>query len=600
MFTRFCQKLWPILAALIPFSANTTPVVEENFRGPVRLQLDAESNTLWVFQSKTGAISRIDTSSGSLVAEYSSGGSAISDGRLTKNGWILCLDPKASMLRLLQAGEIADESSIESNLHEVSVPTDPARMELNQAQDQIAIASRWSRTLSLWSLQESSDLINHLPKPEIEKTGELHLDFAPGEMAYFEEESILFVADFFGGTIAAVDLQTLEIKSSLELPANNIGDLYLDRSGDDPQVWLTSESLNPIATTFSTEVQWGVMMGNHMRRLSAIRLLEPTNISNAKSLGEVASLGDETGPGGDPGRMAFTTDGKAIVCLSGVNRVALREISNRNYIPRVEVGERPMDVVLAPDEKSVYVANYFSDTIVQVDLQYLEALRTISLGPQPDPDLVAKGERLFFNATLSPRGWYSCHSCHTEGHTNGSLNDNLGDDSFGAPKKVLSLLGVGHTAPYAWLGSQEELEGQIVKTLKNTMLNRDVPEDRVKALAAYLKTLAPPPSLLEARGQLEAAHVERGRVVFESSKCNRCHEAPLYTTPKSYDVGLVDAVGNDSFNPPSLLSVSQKTTFLHDNSASTLKEVFLKRNHPKQRNWNEADLDDLVYFLKSL
>ena len=37
----------------------------------------------------------------------------------------------------------------------------------------------------------------------------------------------------------------------------------------------------------------------------------------------------------------------------------------------------------------------------------------------------------------------SCHSCHTDGHTSGRLADTLGDDTFGTPKRVLSLLGLG-------------------------------------------------------------------------------------------------------------------------------------------------------------
>lgn len=298
--------------------------------------------------------------------------------------------------------------------------------------------------------------------------------------------------------------------------------------------------------------------------------------------------------------MAFTSSGKALVCLSGVDRVALRNLSNRNYIPRVEVGDRPMDVVIMPDEKTAFVANYFSDNVVQIDLEYLEVVKAISLGPQPELDLAAKGERLFFDATLSMRGWYSCNSCHTDGHTNGSLNDNLGDDSFGAPKKILSLLGVSHTAPYAWLGSQPDLSQQVAKTLKNTMLNRDISEERVNALVAYLHTLEPPPALLQAQSVVDENRVEKGRHVFNESRCNRCHKDPHFTTPKSYDVGLSDEAGNTEFNPPSLLGVSQKNNWLHNNSASSLEAVFQNYNHPKQRDWDPEDLNNLVYFLKTL
>ena len=39
--------------------------------------------------------------------------------------------------------------------------------------------------------------------------------------------------------------------------------------------------------------------------------------------------------------------------------------------------------------------------------------------------------------------WYSCHSCHTDGHTTGEIGGNtLGDGHYGAPKRIMTLLGV--------------------------------------------------------------------------------------------------------------------------------------------------------------
>src|SRR2546429_167098 len=84
--------------------------------------------------------------------------------------------------------------------------------------------------------------------------------------------------------------------------------------------------------------------------------------------------------------------------------------------------------------------------------------RRIPLGPQPELSLAERGELLFYDARLSHDGWFSCHSCHTDGHSNGLLNDNLGDGSFGAPKRVLSLLGVRDTGPWAWNGTMPDLE----------------------------------------------------------------------------------------------------------------------------------------------
>src|SRR2546430_7868047 len=49
----------------------------------------------------------------------------------------------------------------------------------------------------------------------------------------------------------------------------------------------------------------------------------------------------------------------------------------------------------------------------------------------------------------------------SDGHTNGLLNDNFTDGSFGTPKRVLSLLGVKDTGPWAWTGHLDKLPEQI-------------------------------------------------------------------------------------------------------------------------------------------
>ena len=81
----------------------------------------------------------------------------------------------------------------------------------------------------------------------------------------------------------------------------------------------------------------------------------------------------------------------------------------------------------------------------------------LTLGETPDPGPVERGEQLFFSARLSHANWFSCHSCHVDGHTNGGRSDTFGDDTRGAPKRVLSLLGVRETGPWGWNGKKATL-----------------------------------------------------------------------------------------------------------------------------------------------
>ena len=86
----------------------------------------------------------------------------------------------------------------------------------------------------------------------------------------------------------------------------------------------------------------------------------------------------------------------------------------------------------------------------------------------------------------------SCQSCHTDGHTNSLLSDTLGDGSYGAPKRVPSLLGVAATGPWTWTGSIPRLEDQIRKSIVTTMHGTKPTDEQVADLAAYLSSLAPP------------------------------------------------------------------------------------------------------------
>jgi cytochrome c peroxidase len=202
---------------------------------------------------------------------------------------------------------------------------------------------------------------------------------------------------------------------------------------------------------------------------------------------------------------------------------------------------------------------------------------------------------LFFDARLGKEGWMSCHSCHTDGHTNGRRSDTLGDGSYGAPKRVPSLLGVGDTGPWAWDGSATELKEQVRMSIRTTMNGPAPTDEQLADLEAYLRTLVPPPA-----GQAEGESAARGRQVFEAHKCARCHAAPTYTTPKTYEVGLSDEVGNTRFNPPSLRGASHGTAFFHDGRAGTLEEVFTRHAHQVPKDLPRKELDDLLAFLRTL
>ena len=124
-------------------------------------------------------------------------------------------------------------------------------------------------------------------------------------------------------------------------------------------------------------------------------------------------------------------------------------LRTRIRLPEADRGPRALTVIA----HTVYVGNYFSDTISAVDLATERPCsKSISLGPKTKASLVRKGELYFNDASICFQGWQSCASCHSSDARVDGLNwDNL-NDGIGNPKNAKSLLLAHQTPPSMWLG----------------------------------------------------------------------------------------------------------------------------------------------------
>jgi mono/diheme cytochrome c family protein len=449
------------------------------------------------------------------------------------------------------------------------------------------VTSLWSHRLTQLSLGENGLL---------EKTRELDLPFAPRCLVMVPNEETLIVADSFTGRLAIVSRQPFQLEGIRTFPGHNLRGLA--SSTDGQRLVIAHQMLNDLAQTVRNDVHWGLLMSNDLRWLRYQQLLHDE--SDLYKGGQMRPLGGAGNAAADPSGVAVAPNGTVVVALGGVDEVALGRETDFSFY-RIPVGKRPTAIAIRSDSERAYVANRFDDTISVVDLPQRETVSHISLGKRRPLTLVERGEQLFFSGRLSHDSWMSCHSCHTDGHTNGGLNDNFSDGSFGASKRVLSLLGLAGTAPFAWNGEVEELDTQIRNSINQTMQSDKILNDtNMASLAAYLESLPPPPSLDRLRGTLDEEGVARGETLFLIQGCVECHAPPLYTTPGSYDVGLEDSQGNRHFNPPSLRGVSQRGPYFHDNRAPTLESVFREHGHPLTSELSDAELSDLVAFLRSL
>jgi hypothetical protein len=419
----------------------------------------------------------------------------------------------------------------------------------------------------------------------------------------------MIVADAFRGRLAVIDTLQGKVTTIRDMDAHNIRGLALSHDG--ASILVAHQTLISHVPTTENRISWGQVVSNLLREIKIEDLLDGPEFVDCdqptKPLGHwgLEPLGEHKNAAGDPGQIAVDSAGRRIVCLSGVDEVAIGHVSRRGFA-RIKTGLRPTNVVTHPHRGIAYVANTFADSISVVDLDQAEIVNEISLGRTPALSLADRGEHLFYDAELSFDGWFSCHSCHPDGHTTGLLNDNLGDASYGAPKRILSLLGTNDTGPWGWNGSQFWINDQVVKSIDTTMRHTQphfFDDASVGALTDYLRSLQPPPSLLAARGEsLDTARIRRGALIFERYDCDRCHAPPTYTSERIVDVGLEDEVGHTEFNPPALRGVSQQDAWLHDNRAKSLRDVFEKFGHPDDTTLelSSTEVGDLVWFLNSL
>ncbi len=274
--------------------------------------------------------------------------------------------------------------------------------------------------------------------------------------------------------------------------------------------------------------------------------------------------------------------------------------TDRERFRRVALGGRPVSVAFLPGGESVVVSNYLENALQVVSVTSASVTRRISLGGPVKRSLERQGEAVFYDAKRSFRQWYSCHSCHTDGHTNGASYDTFNDGRYGNAKKTLSLRGVAKTAPYTWHGWQKDLRASVEQSLTKTLQGPKPSSEDLDALVAFLKGL----DFVPPRPTPSPDAAARGREVFFRRSCDVCHAPPDYTTA---GVNLVDLESRDDvyqgFNPPSLRGVRHRAPFLHDGRARTLADVLTKLHPPRAEDETELtpqEIADLVVFLESL
>ncbi len=469
----------------------------------------------------------------------------------------------------------------------------------------------------------ASNEVVRIDVPSKSITGRLAVGREPRGLAITPDGKRLVVGNARSKELSVVDLDAWKVVRTSYMEGDNLRQVAV--SPDGKYAYVANMKNRGFATT-KNHIDLGWVLGQRLTRIS---------LDGGEGF-ETLSLDPRGKAVGDVHGVALSPDGRiAAVSAAGTHELLIirfdkgeilwRTNSSRDIIPpdllkgserfrRVALGGRPTELAFSPDSKTIYAANYLLNVIQAVDAESGEVVRTIGLGGPSEPSLARRGEAPFHDATRSFNQWYSCNTCHSDGHTNGNdfdtLNDGYQDLSTShlkSRKKVPSLRRVTHTGPWTWHGWQKSLDEAMVESFTKSMQGPSPRGEEVDALVAFLGTLDYPTNPNRAPDGSLSEQAKRGEAIFRSKNagCSSCHSGPEFTDGKVHVVGLEENYDRyKGYNPPSLRGVYDKDPYLHDGRAKALKDVFKEAHGPDvvlgQEPLSDGDVEDLVAYLKSL
>lgn len=582
--------LAPVAALALAPRARQSPAplkqASSLYRSPSDLALSADGKFAVTANRTTGTLSVVDLEAGTVLRELTVGTEPF--------GVALSPDGRSVAATCLGSDTLAIAPLDGSPVRSIPVGDEPRGVVLSPDGKKAFVALA------------GEDAVAEVDVPTGKVTRRIAVDREPWHLALSDGGKKLVVGCTRGRSALVLDAQSGKTLYSVPLAGRNVRKLAVSADGKWAYVPFIAERL---AGATRENIDRGWVVGNRLGRV-------PLSAEGPREAITLDSPGDGVA---DVEGIALSKGGQSLaLCASGTHELVLlskpdalnfvayggpgdhSENATRRAMRRIRLGGAPKAVRFTPDGKLAVVANYLDDTLQLVDVASGKLTKTIALGAKGPESLAREGEALFLDANRSFGGWYSCASCHTEGHTNGGLFDTLNDGGYGKPKKTPSLRGVAQTAPYTWHGWQKSLKGAIHDSFVNSMQGPEPSSHDVEAVEAYLKTLAPVPS-----PQRKTTAARRGETVFKARACDSCHGGASFTSASVGKVGLEEPddeyVG---FNPPSLRAVRQRAPYLHDGRAETLEDV-LKTYHRPSRltgkpDLSPAELSDLVAYLKTL
>jgi YVTN family beta-propeller protein len=501
----------------------------------------------------------------------------------------------------------------------------------------------------VWVANHGADSVS-VVTPDDGGVAEVPVGTRPYGIVVAPDGNRVFVSERGGGRVVAIDAARLEVVAAFELGGRPAGLAITDDGATLVSTHLLAPRLSVIdlatgvvdtVALFPTSnlVQSVVMApgtptalvphtrsNNDNRALTfdttVFPLVSMVDVPGRRHrVGEQLSLETVDPPGvGLPFDAAVSADGVAWVVHAASNDLTVVDLASRARLAHVEVGDNPRGIVLDPGGDRAFVNNTLSGTVSVIDAASFDVVAEIRATRLPLPPTMLAGKRLFWSSDdprLARDQWISCASCHFEGEHDGRT----WHFAFAGPRNTTSLMGMVQSYPLRWSAEWDEsadsefaiteeqfgsglLDGGMHDPLGLPNAERT---DDLDALGAYLDGLTMPANRVSA--SLDPIAVARGRALYSepATACLDCHPPPYYTDFDRHDVGTADGPDErlgPEIDTPTLRDLARSAPYLHDGSATTLRDVLTVANpddrHGGTSHLGPAEIDDLAAYLLSL
>jgi cytochrome c peroxidase len=589
----------------ILFAAGIAVAANDVDRSPLTLAVTSDRAMCLTANHTSGSVSLVDLASGRVLSELAVGGGP------ADVAWI---DDSTALVSLLHDDALAVVSRTGNALQlarKIPVGDEPRGLALSKDRRTAYVALGGEDAVAVIDLKSNGASGATVSATRFPAAG------IPKVVRVSTDGRWLVACSAVPATIYVFDLDTKQLVSERRLfdGAFNPG---IPAITNDSQLLVIPHAVNREFSVTPQMIDIGWVIDNRLSKLP----LPDGEPSSQKQLG----LDIRGQAVGDAYAAVFTPDeSRLVVTCGGTHELLVIDFPSipwpkgdpGDFLPaamqkdkskfrRIKLGGRPQGICVL-DERTVVVANYLSNSVQIVDLESGSVAKSIPLGGPAEPNLVRLGETIFYDADRSMHSWFSCHTCHTDGHTAGQVFDTRNDRTYGTPKLTPSLRGVAETGPWTWHGWQTDLHDAMKRSLSESMATKQpITDDDAAALVAYLKTLDHPvnPRATQTDASL-AKKRELGRQLFSGKAgCASCHSGPQFTAGETFDGKVEDRKDRDpKYNPPTLRGVASRRRFLHTGKARSLDAVLTKYHRAEDlvgESLSDQEREALIEYLKSL